>query len=218
MKEQTFVFSGKAFAGLATALTAGGAMMFALGMLVGMTLKGAPLPTRTAEPTAGTTVASRGGTAASTDDPAAWPFAGVADKMAIDTTGANTPAIDSVPTALDTATSAPATRTKPNVRSGLQTVAYVATPEPEEEPAEDVGPYIVQVGSFRSARNAKSLAARLISAGYKPTIDVREDNGRPLHVVRLGRVIGRDRAERLAARIGDAERLVASVVAEHRGD
>jgi DedD protein len=227
MKTHSFEFTGKGLVGLTAALIASATLMVALGLIVGMAIQGSPVRIPGAETTASSTVASRGPVPPAVEDPAGWPFTGVPAAPAIDTTGADIPAVDvdEVPDKDTTAASAgsagtPAPRPRAGVRAGFSTVAYTAAPADEDtDPVvDDTEPYVVQVGSFRNERNAKSLVARLTANGYRPTVVKREDNGRMLHVVRLGRVIGRERAERLAERIGDAERVIVAVVAERRSN
>lgn len=219
MKEHTLVFSGKAFIGLSVALVAGGALLFGVGLFVGIAITEAPGKTSgTALPV---TLASAD-TPTPSDDATAWPF-GVAapagaPPAAADSAAPTKPAPTDAqperrradPDASDADVSVPAPRPSAT-RSAFQTVAYVA-PSRAATASDDATPYIVQAGAFRSEHNAQSLAARLTADGYKPTVVERDDeNGRTLHVVRLARIIGRDRAVHVAEMIGDAERLVASV-------
>jgi cell division septation protein DedD len=87
------------------------------------------------------------------------------------------------------------------------------TPGAMDGNAEDASSYLVQVGTFRVEAHARELATRLAAAGYSATVSTREEGDRELHVVRVGRFAGRQAAEHVAARIGDAEQLVASIVA-----
>ncbi|HEY4219384.1 MAG TPA: SPOR domain-containing protein [Gemmatimonadaceae bacterium] len=76
--------------------------------------------------------------------------------------------------------------------------------------------YLVQVGIFRVEQHAKELVDRLTNAGYRATITERQEGDRALHVVRVGRFTGIEAAEKVAAKIGGSEQLVASVVAAPR--
>ena len=91
---------------------------------------------------------------------------------------------------------------------------------PEEAPrasADDSRRFTVQVGMFRVEQNARALADRLRSAGYKPVVSVRTEGDRSLHVVSVGGYTGRRAAIYAAMSIGDREHLVASPVPARAG-
>jgi cell division septation protein DedD len=94
-------------------------------------------------------------------------------------------------------------------------IASSARSVPEPAPR-DRAEYLVQVGIFRVEQHAKDLVDRLNAAGYRATITERQEGDRALHVVRVGRFTGLETAEKVAARIGGSEQLVASVVAAPR--
>ena len=225
MKEHTLVFSGTQFIGLAVSLVAGGALLFGVGLFVGIAITEAPAKASdTALPVTVATIDNP----TPPEDAAAWPF-GVAAPAGAPPVAADTTAAKSAPTTAqpdhrragpdasdgsDAAVSAPAPRPAASATSAFRAVAYVA-PSSQASDIQDATPYVIQVGAFRSERLAASLAARLTAAGYKPTIiDRDDDNGRTLHVVRVARVVGRDRATRVAEAIGDAEQVVASVIVD----
>jgi cell division septation protein DedD len=219
MKTHTYFLSGKALAVVAGALTASGALVFVVGVFVGILIQ-EPLQRATggtapAIAPASAPIASTGDAVAtpSQESPAAWPF--------------SVPAADPTPAGADAAPSAPADSAPAKEKAKTDTTthrravsdaAYVV-PSPEEAPvkiaAPDKASYTVRVGTFRVARNAEMLVERLRDAGYKPLETTRVEGGRELHVVTVGGYVGRLAAIMAAERIGDREQLVASIVPMH---
>lgn len=208
MKTHTFTFSGKGLAAVSAACTTGGLLMFSLGFAVGTVANG-PVAERLRESHEGSTRTSHA-TSVSTTDPATWPFG---SSEHVPTEAPSKATTDSATEALpvDPTKPAPASRERATMRTGLTAVSFIA---PADAPGADDGVWIVQVGAFRNETNATLLAARLVASGYHPTVTTRDDNGRALHVVRVARIAGRARAEHVAESIGDAEHLVASIVAD----
>jgi cell division septation protein DedD len=219
MKTHTYFLSGKAIAIVAGALMTSGALVFVVGVFVGLLIQEpvqratggsirevAPGPTPIAS-TEGVTALQRA------ESPAAWPFSvpapATATPAAADSDATEAPS-DSAPAKAKPKAKADST----THRRAVTDVAYVV---PSEEPAprpqvRDVAPYTVRVGSFRVERNARLLVGRLEAAGYKPVESVRDEGGRELHVVTVGGYVGRRAAIFAAERIGDNEHLVASAV------
>jgi cell division septation protein DedD len=225
MKTHTYFLSAKALAVVAGALAASGALVFAVGVCVGLLIQGpvaeraagdvlrGALPALPALPaTASAPIASTddGSAASATGSPLAWPFSVPASPG---------PVPAPADTAAAPADTAPAKQKADTTvrRRAVTDVAFVvpAADAPRRLPARDLTPYTVHVGAFRVQRNARLLMARLESAGYKPVEAVRMDGGRELHVVTVGGYLGRRAAILAAERIGDAEHLVASAVPAH---
>lgn len=184
-------------------------------------------------PAAATTPASAATTADAGDVSAAsasWPFASSAFAPSTFTSpqaapvapaAAPLPAADSP---VEMAPAVPRTPVRRATMGDISMIAYVAhadhssagaalAAQSDPQPAEhDNGEYLVQVGIFRVEQHAKELVDRLSNAGYRATITDRQEGDRALHVVRVGRFTGIQTAEQAAARIGNAEQLVASVV------
>jgi len=74
------------------------------------------------------------------------------------------------------------------------------------------GDWAVQLGSFGEEANARRLAERVTTFGYKPTISSVRSNGRVLHRVRVGPYATRNQAEAAASAL-KAHSLPAQVVA-----
>jgi cell division septation protein DedD len=221
MKTHTYFLSGKALAIVGGSLLMSGALVFIVGVFVGLLIQ-APAQSaaegklRDLLPPGARPIASTDGAAANAElqraeAPAAWPFS-VPEPAAAP---AETPApaiVDSVP--------APGT-VKPKAdttvkRRAITDVAYVApSAEPTRRMVPDDAPFTVHVGAFRVESNAQTLIDRLRNAGYHPIESIRMDGGRPLHVVSVGGYIGRRAAIMAAERIGDAEHLVATAVPAH---
>ncbi|HXT17709.1 MAG TPA: SPOR domain-containing protein [Gemmatimonadaceae bacterium] len=231
MKMHTFFLSGKAIAIVSGALGASGALLFVAGVMVGARVQfaaprtpaiprvattapagpaapGALGPVAAAPPadaSADTTVAHA--PAASAAPSAAWPFSESADVGAA-------PAVAPAPApSSSVGTRASVDPTPVASTPVISAVSYVHDSPAPTRPAHDTGTYLVQVGSFRVEQHARDLAARLTAAGYHATITPRDDGGRTIHVVRIGRFAGANAAERIAAKVGEAEQLVAYVVA-----
>jgi DedD protein len=238
MKMHTFFLSGKAIAIVGVATGACGVLLFVSGILVGVRVQYSTIAPATASrmpavpalpaapalalPGGGAapagTAAAAGIAQATTTTPApadgAWPFT-ASSYSAPDASIQADPA-PVAPALAQPAPEAPAPR---RATGRISTVAYVAPVPTEDEsapapaPTHDTGSYLVQVGTFRVEQHARELADRLTNAGYSATISVRQEGDRSLHVVRVGRFTGLDAAERVAAKIGGSEQLVASVVA-----
>ncbi len=221
MKTHTYFLSGKAIAIVAGALMTSGALVFVVGVFVGLLIQ-EPVQRATGgsirdvTPAASPIASTDGVTALQrAESPAAWPFSvpasTTASPAAADSDATEAPA-DSAP-----AKAKPKAKADSTHRRAVTDVAYVV---PSEEPAprpqvRDVAPYTVRVGSFRVERNARLLVGRLEAAGYKPVESVRNEGGRELHVVTVGGYVGRRAAIFAAERIGDNEHLVASAVPAH---
>lgn len=235
MKTHTFFLNTKALAMVIGALVMSAILTFVAGVAVGMGARPAVpaqltalqmaaagyVPAGSAAAAGSTSLAPSGGTPSAT-----WPFdqksalTAAADPAPAAVADPAAPAADVAapkPAPADSAVRAPA----PVRRSSSTTTAVSYSlsrpaPEPEPEMPDDNTAYTVQVGSFRSERNARALMARLETNGFRPSIAIRDEGGRPLHVVRIGRITGRVAAEHVAERIGDAERLVAVVTTDVR--
>ena len=221
MKTHTYFLSGKALAIVGGSLLMSGALVFVVGVFVGLLIQ-APAQTAAegklrdllppgAQPIASTGSATANAELERAEAPAAWPFSVPAPVAA--PAEAPAPAIvDSVP-APGSAKPKADTTTK---RRAITDVAYVApSTEPPRGMVPDDAPFTVHVGAFRVESNALTLIERLRNAGYRPIETVRIDGGRQLHVVSVGGYVGRRAAIMAAERIGDAEHLVATAVPAH---
>jgi DedD protein len=74
------------------------------------------------------------------------------------------------------------------------------------------GSWLVQLGSFSEEENARRLAQRVASFGYKPDISTHRASGRSMYRVRVGPHETRARADAAASALA-AHGLVAQVVA-----
>jgi cell division septation protein DedD len=232
MKMHTFFLSGKAIAIVGVATGMCGTLLFVSGVLIGTRVQfstiapatasrvpavpaapqvtlpaGTSAPVVTGAPVAGV---AQAGTTAPADG--AWPFTA----SGYSAPDASMQAEPMTPTPMPVAPAEPVAPRRA-ATGRISTVAYVAAPieDPESTPApaRNAASYLVQVGTFRVEEHARELADRLTNAGYKATVSVRQEGDRSLHVVRVGRFTGLDVAERVAAKIGGSEQLVASVVA-----
>jgi cell division septation protein DedD len=216
MKTHTYFLSGKALAIVGGSLLMSGALVFVVGLFVGLMIQ-APAQAaaegrlRDLIPAAAQPIASTDANVAlqRAETPAAWPFSVPAPVAA--------PAADSAPAAAPDSVPAPgATKPKPDTtakRRAISDVAYIVpAAEPPRRMIADDAPFTVHVGAFRVQSNAQNLIERLRSAGYRPVETVRLDGGRELHVVSIGGYVGRRAAIMAAERIGDAEHLVATAV------
>jgi cell division septation protein DedD len=221
MKTHTYFLSGKALAIVGGSLLMSGALVFVVGVFVGLLIQ-APAQAaaegklRDLLPPGAQPIASTDGAAANAaleraESPAAWPFSVPAPAAApADAPAAEVP--DSVPAPAPAKPKADTT-TK---RHAVTDVAYVVpSAEPPRHMIPDDAPFTVHVGAFRVERNAQMLIERLQSAGYHPVESIRIDGGRELHVVSVGGYVGRRSAILAAERIGDAEHLVATAVPAH---
>ncbi len=216
MKTHTYFLSGKALAIVAGALTTTGALVFVVGVFVGILIQepaqAASGAGKIQAPAISAPIASNTAQGMQpTESPAAWPFS-------VPGSGSAEPAAATEAPAAAPADSAPAkAKAKADTATARHTVSDVAFVVPSREPvrsprADDVTPFTVRVGIFRVASNAKALAERLESAGYKPKETVRMEGGRALHVVSVGGYTGRRAAILAAEKIGDAVQLVALAV------
>jgi cell division septation protein DedD len=222
MKTHTYFLSGKALAIVGGSLLMSGALVFIVGVFVGLLIQ-APAQAATegklrdllppgAQPIASTDATSGNAALQRAESPAAWPFSVPAPVAA--------PADASAPGAADSVPAAPVpAKPKADTAAKHRAVSDVAYVVPSAEPPRrmipDDAPFTVHVGAFRVERNAEMLMARLRSAGYRPVETVRADGGRELHVVCIGGYVGRRSAIFAAERIGDAEHLVATAVPAH---
>jgi DedD protein len=98
-----------------------------------------------------------------------------------------------------------------------------ATPPPPAAPAAtapsrpaaaaaEAGDWVVQLGSFGEEENARRLAQRVSSVGYKPSISNHRSNGRVLYRVRVGAFDSKAKADATASSLS-AHGFVAQVVA-----
>ena len=91
----------------------------------------------------------------------------------------------------------------------------IASPVHEAEAAPaaaDPTQFVLQVGSFRDAKNAQQLQSDLKAKGYQATVfDALDSDQRMWHVVRIGRYQDVASAAVDAARIGDKEQLQALI-------
>ncbi|HEY8369918.1 MAG TPA: SPOR domain-containing protein [Thermodesulfobacteriota bacterium] len=111
--------------------------------------------------------------------------------------------------------------------ASLPAASPVPSPAPEAPvaaaPGVPPGPggpvtFTVQVGAFRSAEQARALAARLLQRGYEAyvvTVDLGAQGGQGIwHRVRIGRFAERQPAVELATRVAATERVPAQVLRE----
>jgi cell division septation protein DedD len=242
MKMHTFFLSNKALVIVGGALAAGGSLLFVSGLLIGLRSQssvasgatpGTPALTRTAStsvssaPSASTAAgASPDGASSAAPADGAWPFSpssysaspAAADIQAVPALPFTTPPIaprsDTVRRAPSTGR-ATLTAYAPAVQEPVE-LPVDAPSEPAHAATDEATAYLVQVGTFRVEQHAQDLVRRLAAAGYHPSITVRQEGERELHVVRVGSFVGLDKAERAAARIGVSEQLAASVVVARR--
>jgi cell division protein FtsN len=107
--------------------------------------------------------------------------------------------------------------------SAAPATAPAPTPAPASPPqispaaqaadaAADSSQFVLQVGSFRDAKNAQQLQSELKAKGYPATVfDAMDSDQRMWHVVRIGHYQDVASAAVEAARIGDQERLQALI-------
>jgi len=96
-------------------------------------------------------------------------------------------------------------------------LASLAAHESKAQPAADEPPpFVVQIGSFRDAKNAKQLQDELNGRGYQATVfNALDSEQRMWHVVRVGRYQDSASAASDAAKIGDKEQMQVLI---RRGD
>ena len=217
MKTHTYFLSGKALAIVGGALVTSGALVFVVGVFVGLLIQEPATRvmngiSRDGLPAATVPIASTEGASAVPleESHASWPFG---TTVTSDPPAAAPADTAEAPSAAPAAPAKPKADAPPVKRGTVSDVAYIAPEEtPRAAPVKDVAPFVVRVGSFRVERNARTLMARLESAGYKPVESVRADGDRQLHVVSIGGFVGRRAAIFAAERIGDAAHLVATAV------
>jgi cell division septation protein DedD len=95
--------------------------------------------------------------------------------------------------------------------------ASLTAHESKAQPAADEPPpFVVQIGSFRDAKNAKQLQDELNGRGYQATVfNARDSEQRMWHAVRIGRYQDLASAASDAAKIGDKEKMQVLI---RRGD
>lgn len=227
MKTHTFFMSTKGIAIVTIALSVSGLLTFVSGVFLGIGIQrnaapGAPSSSKGTAPSQVTaSIAGVEAAAPGAQAPAgAWPFADPnASLPAPDPEPVPAPAAPVAPAPkapADTARGRRATSSNVSLRLASNVAAGAgpaAAPEHGDD-GDDDATYIVQVGQFRMERNAQALAARLEQSGFHPQIVVRDEGGKPVHVVRIGRIIGHIAAERVAEKVGDAERLIAVVTTD----
>jgi cell division septation protein DedD len=218
MKTHTYFLSGKALAIVGGALVTSGALVFIVGVFVGLLIQEPATRAmngtlRDGTPSAAAPIASIQGASAIPleESHAAWPFGTSATPEPAE---AAPPADTAAPAAAAPAAPAkPKADVPPSKRGTVSDVAYVAPdPAPRAAPMKDDAPFTVRVGSFRVERNARMLMARLESSGYRAVESVRVEGDRELHVVTVGGFVGRRAAIFAAEKIGDAAHLVATAV------
>ena len=74
-------------------------------------------------------------------------------------------------------------------------------PEPVTSIETPNGNISVQVGSFKSERNANALSAKLTAKGYHSYVELPVAEGDRLYRVKIGRMISKGEADNLAARL-----------------
>jgi DedD protein len=100
-----------------------------------------------------------------------------------------------------------ATAPTPSEDKAPEPVAPVAkpTPQPAASVGDDGGPWTIQLGSFTSEDNAKSLLAKLQQAGFDAFVSPLSKANKRSYRVRVGTTPTRQEAERLHAQL--AQRL-----------
>jgi cell division septation protein DedD len=215
MTKHVFALTGAVAASIVAALTMCGMLLFLSGLIVGIGVE-APPAQRVATAERAQTPADVGRASAGDGDAGAaattvfdagnWPFS------------QSTAPVDTAPTpgaGPGSASHETGPATQPTHHAGVVGVAFVETPVADDDSVVDSTPYVVQIGAFRIEGNARALMERLKHAGYHPVLVQQVDGGRPLNIVRVQRIVGREAAARVAERIGDAERVVASIVIDN---
>jgi cell division septation protein DedD len=227
MKMHTFFLSNKALVIVGGALAAGGCLLFVSGVLIGLRAQGnvptgaarvTPVITRTSSTNVSGDPAASEGSSSSAPADAAWPFSASGYSPSPSTIDIQASPIAPRADPIRRAPSngrATLTAYSPGIQEPVELPAD-AQPEPAPVAADEATEYLVQVGTFRVEQHAQDLVRRLVAAGYHPSITVRQEGERELHVVRVGSFVGLDKAERAAARIGVSEQLAASVVVARR--
>lgn len=114
----------------------------------------------------------------------------------------------------ETAKAAGATVAKPAAEKPKEVTA-VKTNEvvAEQKPVKVKSGWIVQAGVYSQQVNADRIAARLKSAGYRPTVGPVSYTGKQYFRVYVGPYATRDEAARVSAKVGPALREKVAVVA-----
>jgi cell division septation protein DedD len=219
MKTHTYFLSGKALAIVGGALVTSGALVFIVGVFVGLLIQEPATRvmngiSRDGTPSAPSPIASTQGASAIPleESHAAWPFGTSATPEPAEASPADTAAPAAAPAA-PAAPAKPKADVPPTKRGTVSDVVYIAPdPTPRAAAIKDDAPFTVRVGSFRVERNARMLIARLESSGYKAVESVHVEGDRELHVVTVGGFVGRRAAIFAAEKIGDAAHLVATAV------
>ncbi len=167
-----------------------------------------------AEPATGTETATENAPADATDATAATeapPTSAVAGSVATESGAAETPA-EPRPVGGQTATSDPEPMPDRAVAAAAAPVDEAAGGSPSEsEPSESDEGWFVQLGSFSEEDNAKRLAERVATFGYKAEVSAYRAGGRELKRVRVGPSASREAASVIASSLS-AHGFVAQVV------
>lgn len=105
----------------------------------------------------------------------------------------------------------------PVERSGSSSTASEPAAPPRAAPAKDApeaatSAWAVQIGSFRDRENASALRQELRASGFSTYIEQTRYRSKPVYRVRVGPVIGRGKAEQLAARLHEERGIKGLVV------
>ncbi len=82
-----------------------------------------------------------------------------------------------------------------------KTQAGLSTPAEEAKPAVDPYSYFIQVGAFRTSKDADGLRAKLALQGFDAKVSEREQSGRTVYRVRLGPFDTKAAAETMRSRL-----------------
>lgn len=110
-----------------------------------------------------------------------------------------------------TVKAAPVPATKPAAASA-KTAAPPAARATAAAPTDAKGSWVVQLGSFGEEANARRLADRVRTFGYKPDVSSVRSGGRSMYRVRVGPAVSHNEADATASALG-AHGLTARVVA-----
>jgi DedD protein len=112
-----------------------------------------------------------------------------ADETPAATTPAPAPAVAAMP---------PPTQTPARTAPAESSTAAADTPKPATTPAAD-GKWVVQLGVFGEEANARRIAQRSSTFGYKAEVSSYRANGRTLYRVRVGSATSRGQADATAS-------------------
>lgn len=125
------------------------------------------------------------------------------------------------------ATAAPAvvpparTETAPRPAPAPVSVPKVETPKPEPKPAQQVAAsqdYVVQLGAFSNAANAKALQRKLQENKFKAYTEVIKSSGTERTRVRVGPYDSREAAEKARQRIRTLKLAIGDATVVRQGD